>query len=329
MIFADKLIQLRKKSGWSQEELAEQMNVSRQSVSKWESAQSIPDLEKIVRLSQLFGVTTDYLLKDEIGEETVPETGPDVTVGTYVSLQEANAFLEVKEMTSRWISYGVFLCILSPVCLILLGVLGENGRLGLSENVGGGLGMIMMLVLVAIAVAIFIYSGGKTSRFAYLEKEIFETEYGVSGMVKERRAAYQDAYTRNNIIGACLCVMALIPLFVGIVINERDEVLVVFMLCLMFFIVGIGVMFFVRSGIMWSSYEKLLQDGDYSKAVKRQLANPVVKMIRTVYWLVVTAVYLAISLPTAKWDKTWIIWVVAAVLYPALLAVANMTGDKK
>ena len=68
MIFAEKLIQLRKKAGWSQEELAEQMNVSRQSVSKWEGAQSVPDLEKMIRLSRLFGVTTDYLLKDEIEE---------------------------------------------------------------------------------------------------------------------------------------------------------------------------------------------------------------------------------------------------------------------
>lgn len=49
MIFADKVVQLRKKSGWSQEELAEKLNVTRQSVSKWEGAQSIPDLEKILR----------------------------------------------------------------------------------------------------------------------------------------------------------------------------------------------------------------------------------------------------------------------------------------
>ena len=62
MIFADKVVQLRKKSGWSQEELAEKLNVTRQSVSKWEGAQSVPDLEKIVQMSHLFGVTTDYLL---------------------------------------------------------------------------------------------------------------------------------------------------------------------------------------------------------------------------------------------------------------------------
>ena len=59
MILADKIIALRKKSGWSQEELAEKMNVTRQSVSKWEGAQAVPDLEKILLLSQLFGVSTD------------------------------------------------------------------------------------------------------------------------------------------------------------------------------------------------------------------------------------------------------------------------------
>ena len=69
MIFADKLIALRKKAGWSQEELAQQLNVSRQSVSKWEGAQSVPDMDKVVQMSRLFGVTTDFLLKDELSEE--------------------------------------------------------------------------------------------------------------------------------------------------------------------------------------------------------------------------------------------------------------------
>ena len=66
MILADKIIALRKKAGWSQEELAQQLNVSRQSVSKWEGAQSVPDLEKVLQMSRIFGVTTDFLLKDEV-----------------------------------------------------------------------------------------------------------------------------------------------------------------------------------------------------------------------------------------------------------------------
>ncbi len=78
MIFADKLITLRKKAGWSQEELAEKLNVTRQSVSKWEGAQSVPDIDKILQLSRLFGVTTDYLLKDEQAEPeyTEDDTSP-------------------------------------------------------------------------------------------------------------------------------------------------------------------------------------------------------------------------------------------------------------
>lgn len=69
MILADKIIEERKKNGWSQEELANKLGVSRQAVSKWESSGSIPDLQRILQMSELFGVTTDYLLKDEIEEE--------------------------------------------------------------------------------------------------------------------------------------------------------------------------------------------------------------------------------------------------------------------
>lgn len=69
MILADKITALRKKAGWSQEELAEQLGVTRQSVSKWEGAQSVPDMDKVVQMSRLFDVTTDFLLKDELSEE--------------------------------------------------------------------------------------------------------------------------------------------------------------------------------------------------------------------------------------------------------------------
>ena len=68
MLLADKIINLRKKLGWSQEELAHQLQVSRQAVSKWESGMSIPDMNKIIGMSRLFGVSTDYLLIDEVEE---------------------------------------------------------------------------------------------------------------------------------------------------------------------------------------------------------------------------------------------------------------------
>lgn len=63
MKIADRIQRLRKLKGISQEELAAQVGVSRQAVSKWESEQSTPDLEKIIIMSEYFGVTTDYILK--------------------------------------------------------------------------------------------------------------------------------------------------------------------------------------------------------------------------------------------------------------------------
>ena len=80
MLLSEKIMSLRKRNGWSQEELAQQLGVSRQSVSKWESMASMPDIQKIMSMSELFGVSTDYLLKDEL--EELPVTAVVATATT-------------------------------------------------------------------------------------------------------------------------------------------------------------------------------------------------------------------------------------------------------
>lgn len=123
MILADKIMNLRKKQGWSQEELAEKLDVSRQSVSKWEGGLSIPDLNKIIAMSALFGVSTDYLLKDELEQVTPSETqdSDDATETRRIDTEDANRYLDRVARISWRIAVGVMLCILSPVVLILLG----------------------------------------------------------------------------------------------------------------------------------------------------------------------------------------------------------------
>lgn len=69
-MLSEKLYQLRKKSGLSQEQLAEQINVSRQAISKWESGSAFPESEKLIIISKYFGVSVDYLLKDEVEDDT-------------------------------------------------------------------------------------------------------------------------------------------------------------------------------------------------------------------------------------------------------------------
>ena len=310
MIFADKLILLRKKAGWSQEELAEQMNVTRQSVSKWEGAQSVPDLDKMIRLSELFGVSTDYLLKDEIEQAEHINSSNDMPSLKRVSMEEANAFLSVKSRTAKTIAYAAFLCILSPIALLILGAISESTSGGLSEDIAGGIGMIALIIFVAIAAVMFISSGSKTAPFAYLEKEKFD----VSGMVKERKAKYKDLHTKNNIAGTCLCITALIPLFTGEIIDADNDLFLMIMLSLSFLIAGVGVICFIKTGIIWASYEKLLQEGEYSKENKEKPS--IADAIYIAYWVIATAIYLGYSLSSNNWGQSWVIWVVAAVIFP-------------
>ncbi len=319
MIFADKLIQLRKKSGWSQEELAGQLGVTRQSVSKWEGGQSVPDLERLLALSRLFGVSVDYLLKDEIEQAGPEDILPDTPQLRQVSLEEANAFLRVKEESVRPVIFGTFLCILSPICLLVLGALSEMPEWGISEAVAGGIGLIVLLCMVAIAVAVFIASGSKTAPFAYLEQEVFETEYGVTGMVKERREQFKPFYTRCNVIGTCLCILSLVPLFGGLIVNEDSDLLMVLMLAAMLVLIGIGVIFLIRVGIIWESFDKLLQENDYTRHKKTK--SRITQAIATAYWLIATAIFLAVSFSSMNWRQSWIVWPVAGVLFPAVMAI--------
>ena len=216
MIIADKIIENRKKNGWSQEELAEKLGVSRQSVSKWESAQSIPDMKKILLLSYSFGVSTDYLLRDEIEERQEMET-VQVDLGTEdevrsVSMEEANAFLLHNEKAARSISTGVMLCILSPIILILLAGMSEMGMLSIGEEVAEIGGTVILLIMVSIAVALFLMAAMRGKEYEYLENSFIDTEYGVSGMVKDRSGNYAEIHSRLLIVGIMLCVIAVIPL---------------------------------------------------------------------------------------------------------------------
>ena len=149
MILADKIARLRKKNGWSQEELAEKMNVSRQAVSKWESAQTVPDLEKILMLGDLFGVTTDDLLKDEIESEEF--TSGEEPAVRRLTLAEANEYLALRKTASVRMAAATFLCIFSVIPLLILGAMAEIPSYGISENAAGAAGLVVLFLFIAAA----------------------------------------------------------------------------------------------------------------------------------------------------------------------------------
>lgn len=320
MIFADKVIALRRKAGWSQEELAEQLIVSRQSVSKWESAQSVPDIDRILQMSRLFGVTTDYLLKDELEE---PELSGEDTASPLrrVTLQQASDYLALRRAAAPKMALATYLCILSPIPLILLGEMSEYSLFRITENAAAGIGLSALLVLAAAAVALFLSCGARAKEYEFLEKEPFETEYGVSGMVKECRRTFAATYHRLNTAGTLLCILSALPLFAAVCLNMAD-LFYVGALCLLLVIAGIGCMAFVYGGTIQASTEKLLEDGEYTR--RRKAGNPVIGAVSGGYWLLVTAVFLYYTYGpngNGRGEHSWFIWAIAGVLYGAIMLI--------
>lgn len=316
LILADKIIELRKKNGWSQEQLAQKLNVTRQSISKWEGAQSVPDLQKIILLSEIFGVTTDYLIKDEIEEEFLNED-VDLKVRK-VTLTEAKEFLNIKHTNAKLMALGVFLCIISPVCLFVLLSLGEKIIAG---NLATAVGLSILMILVAIATGIFIYCEEKTKKFDYIENELFDTEYGVRGVVSQLKKEYHDTYVKYNILGTSICILSVLPLFLGIVVLD-DELFILKMVALLLILVGLGVNFFIVASINYESMNLLLKEnGQNSKQSKNKKIKDT---ISSVYWLLSLAIYLGYSLVSNDWGHSWIIWPIAGVLFAIVSVIINI-----
>ena len=150
MTFSDKLIALRKKAGWSQEELAERLNVSRQSVSKWESAQSMPDIDKILQLSSLFSVTTDCLLKDT-QDDPQPAAAQTPSPLPRVTLAQAEDYLTKAQANAPQMALATALCILAAVPLFAAVMVGVSFLMSMS--------ICLLLVLVACGVYAFVRVG--------------------------------------------------------------------------------------------------------------------------------------------------------------------------
>lgn len=130
MTIGDRLLKLRKEKNISQEELANELDVSRQTVSKWETNQSMPDFDKIVPLCNFFGITTDELLT---GNKDIVEA------------KEVN----VKSNFARNIAIAVMLYILSMVAMILCAAQFNQPIIGVS----------LFFTLIAVATGILIYNG--------------------------------------------------------------------------------------------------------------------------------------------------------------------------
>ena len=321
MVLSDKLVRMRKKNGWSQEELAEKVGVSRQAVSKWESAQSVPEIEKILLLSEMFGVTTDYLLKEYIENEE-PADSVILKKAKRVTAADAEEYIGYRKKASVLIASGVFLCIMSPTPLIILYALRKFYNV--MTNAAVFTGIILILVFVATAVGLFSYCNFKNSPFEYLSKD-FETEHGVDDMVRERDARFTPFGIATNIIATCLCVVSCTPILIAAFFGNGFAIYLSVVATLA--LVGIAVMLYIIGTVRSRSMHRLLKIGEFSKEGKRK--GETSADTSAIYWITVTAVYLGWSFISNRWGLTWIIWPVAGAFFPVVYITVRKIYDKR
>ena len=151
-MLSEKIYTLRKKSGLSQEQLAEQLNVSRQAISKWESGSSIPESDKLLAISDYFHVTLDYLMKEDADCSQAPET----------QSADEHRFKDHKEMT-----VGLVICVIGIVGLVLWGLISilnpsMSNQIGESSAIAmDGNGIFLVVCLAAVAVGAGFLLKGK------------------------------------------------------------------------------------------------------------------------------------------------------------------------
>ena len=148
-MLSEKLYKLRKNSGLSQEHLAEQLNVSRQAISKWESGTAVPESEKLITISNYFGVSVDYLLKDD------EEDKAKVTDSTI-------------EEKPKMIA-GIIICIAGILSMVIWGLLSifspeASDQISDSSMItidGNGIFLILCVVAIVVGAGLLLKSKKK------------------------------------------------------------------------------------------------------------------------------------------------------------------------
>ncbi len=316
MNIADRIINLRKQKGWSQEELAERLDVSRQSVSKWESGVSIPDINRILQMSEIFGVTTDYLLKGD-NKDSLNYTKLSEVKNCILSDTQIKSFLDDTAHFAYMIALGVSLCILSPVLLIgLAGCVVEDSQGGLSETAFVVIGMLALMIMVAVAVKLFISNSVYMNRYKYIKEGEFDLTNNQLKDIEYRFSEYEPVFGKGISLGVGLCILSPIPLIISAV-AEASDTIVVLMVPVLLIIVAIAVNMFVKLGVIREGYMQLLKQEEFEPTNKKKAELE--ERVSGIYWPVVVAIYLVWSFIGDAWARSWLIFPIAGLIFAAIV----------
>lgn len=311
MKLEEKIISLRKSKNWSQEELAYQLDVSRQAVSKWESGESIPSIDKIIMMSSIFSVSTDYLLKENENNEI---SSNEISAKT-MNKDEVKVYLTTNKKDSFNIALATLLCVLSPVVLLTLLALTKYDETIIKQTVAVAIGLLVLFVIIMTAVLIYVYTGLRMGKYSYLETENILIKEDIKNEIRSLKENYMKTFTKGIIIGVALLIIAPIPLILAGVLNAETYILIGLVPVLLMFI-AVSIFTFINVSMKKDAYDKLLQEGDYT--VRKKEKTKTNEAFSSIYWLLLTALYLLTSFLTHRWDITWLIYVVGGLVYGAI-----------
>lgn len=232
-----------------------------------------------------------------------------------VSLSQAKEYIESTKRVCGLYATSVLLWILSPAFLIFLSGLSEIHLL--RENIAGFVGLLVLFTCIAGATALFIYSNSCLKDSEYLKEGNFVLAEGVWLYVESERKGKRTFFSTMRIAGVVLCICSVIPLL-GLSMLGNDF-LAIISVCFLLLFVSIGAALLTCAGEMEKIYLMLMKEGDFKETIRVKKKNK--ERLSSVYWCIVTAVYLAWSFWSHSWGFTWIIWPVAGVLYGAFQAI--------
>lgn len=260
MNLGEKIFKLRKEKGLSQEALAEQIGTTRQAVSKWENNQGFPETEKLLQLSNVFEVSTDYLLKDD---QTVP---PSDERGYYVSREMAAGYLLNEKSVYRY----------TGITLMLWALAGVPYTLFPDNQTWRCLGMAVCIAAGVISLVLGMFA--EQEQYKVLKQEPLLFDYGylqeLSGIYRARKKKYMAV----AIPGTVLMVTGLLALGA----TAREYIAWSGYHSLAFLALGLGLLGFTYGVGMMEAYELLVQNERYTAGlffkIRRKLREKIDRM---------------------------------------------------
>ncbi len=308
MEFHEKLQTLRRESGMSQEDLAEQLGVSRQAVSNWENGQGFPETDKLIQIANLFGASLDYLLKED-RPTGAPDTPATAEPGLYVNRETVEGFLLYKRQSALRIAIGVALLILSVVPPILL---------------GGVLGPVLMFLLVASGVAILISSSFRGRRYEQLSTQplLFDVAF-----LKSFRARY---YTLRKNYGLAiaggvfliilgLAVVILASQLLGATWEDHTG-------AFLFLFTALGVAIIVYAAVCLGAHRLIAENETH---MTEQRDSHTYGWIYGVLMPLAVIAFFIIGITTDGWQYSWLPFPIAALLGTAIVTVLRNVSKKQ